>query len=162
MLGRMFTYEFALEAHSTLRLLLALFCALLLTLGLLGSLSKGGLTVTGKLLLLVTTIIADLQLLIGLGLYFVWSPATSQARADFGAAMKDPTLRYWAVEHSTAMVLAVVCVHLGKVLTGKATSDPSRHRWTVLWFGIALALIVVMSPWPFSGVARPFWRLVSP
>jgi hypothetical protein len=158
----MTSYGFALEAHSTLRLLLAVFCALLFVLGMLGSLSKGGLTVTGKLLLLLATIVADLQLLLGLALYFVWSPSTSQARADFGAAMKDPTLRYWAVEHSSAMLLAVVCVHVGKVLVGKATSDPSRHRWTVLWFGIALALIVVMSPWPFSGVARPFWRLVSP
>jgi len=158
----MTSYEFALQAHSTLRLLLAVFCALLLVLGLLGSLSKGGLTVTGKLLLLLATILADLQLLLGLALYFVWSPRASQARADFGAAMKDPQLRYWAVEHAAGMLLTVVCVHVGKVLAGKATSDPSRHRRTVLWFGIALALIVMMSPWPFSRVQAPFWRLIAP
>ncbi len=95
-------------------------------------------------------------------MYFAWSPYTSQARTDFSAAMKDPTLRFWAVEHASAMLLTVVCVHLGKVLAGRAASDVGRHRHTTLWFGIAFALILAMSPWPFSSIPRPLLHLGTP
>jgi len=98
-----------------------------------------------------------------LGLYFVWSPTASTARADYSAAMKDPTLRFWAVEHGVAMLLAVACVHVGKLLVKRADgNDGSQHRQVVLWFGIALALLVWMSPWPFSSVPRPWLHLATP
>jgi hypothetical protein len=71
--------------------------------------------------------------------------------------MKDPMLRFWAVEHVTAMLLAIACVHLGKVLVHRAANDATRQRRTLLYFGVALALLLYASPWPFSHVARPIW-----
>ena len=41
----------------------------------------------------------DLQLTIGLVLYLFLSPFASAALHDIGGAMKDPVLRFWAVEH---------------------------------------------------------------
>ncbi|MBK7641949.1 MAG: hypothetical protein IPJ19_02695 [Planctomycetes bacterium] len=158
----MTSLEFALTAHSTLRLLLAAVCAWLFLLGLRGWSGKSGTSPLVKLLMLLATIAADLQLILGLLLYFVWSPVASQARTDFGAAMKDPTLRFWAVEHGASMLLAIACVHLGKVSAGKAKSDASRHRRIALFFGLAIALILAMSPWPFSSIVRPLWRLGTP
>ena len=152
-------YGFALEVHSILRLTLTVLSAWLVFLGLRGWLGERSPSPTTKLLLLLATIAADLQLILGLLLYFAWSPTASQVRADFGAAMKDPTLRFWAVEHGSAMLLAVACVHIGKVLAGKAASDGSRSRRIVLWFGIVLVLILAMSPWPFSSITRPFLRV---
>src|SRR4051794_1622087 len=58
----------------------------------------------------------DLQMLIGLLLYFALSPFTKVALQDFGAAMKDPGLRFFAVEHVTMMLAAVILVHVGRVL----------------------------------------------
>ena len=49
-----------------------------------------------------------LQLLIGLALYAVYSPIVQGAFNDFGAAMKDSAIRYWAVEHILIMVIAIV------------------------------------------------------
>ena len=46
----------------------------------------------------------DLQMLLGLLLYGMLSPFTRQAMQDFGAAMRDSTLRFWAVEHLTMML----------------------------------------------------------
>ena len=163
MLGAMSRYEFALEAHSTLRLLLTVVCALLFVGGLRGWFSHRGPGLASKLLMILGVIFADLQLVLGLLLYFVWSPFTSQARADFGAAMKDPTLRFWAVEHASAMLLAVACVHIGKVLVKRADgNEASECRRMVLWFGLALALILLVSPWPFSTIVRPLLRLGPP
>src|SRR5262245_57766291 len=50
----------------------------------------------------------DLQMLLGLALYLVFSPNMRPILENFGGAMKDPALRFWAVEHVTAMFGAIV------------------------------------------------------
>lgn len=155
-------YEFALEAHSTLRLVLTASCGFLFLVGGYGWMRRAGPIFANRLLVRIATILADVQLLLGLALYFWLSPWTQQARANFGAAMKDPTLRFWAVEHGSAMLLAIASIHIGKVLSGKAKDETARHRRTAIWFGIAFALFLAMSPWPFSGVPRDVWRLGAP
>src|SRR5579862_9393115 len=52
---------------------------------------------------LLFMITLDLQMLLGLILYLVLSPFTAEAMRDFGAAMKSPGLRFFAVEHLTLM-----------------------------------------------------------
>src|SRR5262245_732518 len=76
---------------------------------------------------LLFMILLDLQMLLGLALYFGLSPFTAQAFNDFGRAMRDPGLRYWAVEHIGTMLIAVVLVHVGRVLVRK-TTNPSAKR----------------------------------
>ena len=51
---------------------------------------------------LILVIALDLQLLLGLALYLVLSPNTSAIFGNFGAAMRDPVARFWAVEHVIA------------------------------------------------------------
>jgi hypothetical protein len=108
---------------------------------------------------LLLTILSDAQILFGLLLYFAYSPVAKTARSDMGAAMHDPTLRFWAVEHIAGMLLAIVAIHAGKVLSARAKGDALRHRWAALGYGAALLLVVLLSPWPFSGVQRPWVRL---
>ena len=157
MLCAMTRYEFALEAHSTLRLALTVCCGWLVLVALRGMLGSKDTKLSGNLTIRLAIFAADAQLILGLLLYFLWSPTTQQARADFGAAMKDPTLRFWAVEHGTAMVLVIACVHIGKVLVKRAGNESTRYRHMLVFFGIALALILFASPWPFSSIARPIW-----
>lgn len=157
MLSRM--YELALTVHSVLRLALTIACALVFLGALRGMLRGCPRSVGQTLLVKLALIAADLQVVLGLLLWFLWSPQTSQVRANFGAAMKDPGLRFWAVEHPSAMLAAVACVHVGKVLASRAQNDAQKHARTALWFGLALVLIALLSPWPYSSVARPFVHL---
>src|SRR5437762_6473999 len=69
---------------------------------------------------LVLMIALDIQLLVGLLLYFVLSPFTTEALKNMGAAMRSPMLRFFAVEHVTMMLVAVILVHVGRVLARKA------------------------------------------
>jgi FtsH-binding integral membrane protein len=103
----------------------------------------------------VTTV--DLQWLVGLMLYFFLSPYTGQALHDFGGAMKDPVLRFWAVEHAFGMLIAAVLVHVGRVRTRK-TDSLRRHRVAAIFFGLALVLILMSIPWPGSAHGRPLLR----
>lgn len=96
---------------------------------------------------IVFTSLMDLQLLAGLILYFFLSPVTKMAFADFGAAMKNADLRFYTVEHSLIMVIAVILVHVGRIKSKKAKSDRLKFKSASIFFMIALALIIAAIPW---------------
>jgi prepilin signal peptidase PulO-like enzyme (type II secretory pathway) len=104
----------------------------------------------------IFTITMDVQLLLGLILYFVLSPITGIALQNFGAAMRDSTLRYFAVEHLLMMVLAVVAVHVGAVMIRRRHDDRSKYVQGAIWMTLSILLILVGIPWqrpllPFIG-----------
>jgi hypothetical protein len=101
----------------------------------------------------------DLQMLLGLLLYLALSPVTTAIFSDFGAAMKDPVARFWAVEHVGTMMLAVVMVHVGRVLARKATSPESKRTRLLVCFGVATLAIFAATPWPGMTAGRPLFRV---
>ena len=86
--------------------------------------------------------LSHLQLVIGLIQYAFTSTWTQTAFADFGAAMKDPMQRYFAVEHILAMVIAITLIQLGRTFSKKATDDTEKHRKLAIYTSIALVIIV--------------------
>jgi hypothetical protein len=101
----------------------------------------------------------DLQFLIGLLLYFVLSPTTAAIRADFGAAMRDPVARFWAVEHITMMFAAVAVAHIGRVLARKARTPGARRTRMLVCYAIATLTIIAAIPWPGMRAGRPLFRV---
>lgn len=89
----------------------------------------------------------DIQLLLGILLYFVFSPITKSAFSDFGAAMAIKDLRFFAIEHVLYMVLALVFAHLGTALPKKVDDAVSKHKRAAIWFSLAVLIIVVGIPW---------------
>lgn len=108
---------------------------------------------------LVFMIVLDVQLLMGLALYFALSPITAAALKDFGAAMRDPALRFWAVEHAATMMLAVILVHVGRVLARKARTPASRRTRQIVFFGLATLAMIARTPWPGMPNGRPLFRV---
>lgn len=89
-----------------------------------------------------------LQLVIGLLLYFVWSPWGVQLfDAGMGAVMKDSMKRYWAVEHITTMILAVVFAQIGRTRSKKSSTSLAKHKNLAIFTIIALVLILLRVPW---------------
>ena len=88
-----------------------------------------------------------LNLLLGLILYFFLSPIVQSAFSDFGAAMKDPNLRFWAVEHITVNIIAVIIAQVGRIKAKKATTDLAKHKITAIAYTIALLLLLSRIPW---------------
>jgi len=99
-----------------------------------------------------------LQFVLGLILLFV-SPLALAAWGDLGAAMKVRPLRFFAIEHTAMMLLAVVVAQMGAV-RARTARDAARAASTTLAFaGLSLLVILVAIPWPFLGqVARPLLR----
>lgn len=136
-----------LHAHSGLRWILLLLLVSTIVMAFVGWFGKKPFNQTNKRLLLFSTIVADVQLLIGLVMYFFTSSITQTAFKDFGAAMKTPELRYFAVEHILVMIIAIALLHIGKVRATKQATDEGKHKQTAIFFTISLLLMLSRIPW---------------
>ena len=110
---------------------------------------------------LLLTIFADLMLLVGIYLYFAgpWGYKQFQAYSNVGDLMRNNTSRFFAVEHMVGMLIAIVLIHIGKAQGRKAMSDKAKHRRTMIFYFLALLIILVSIPWPFRaiGVGRGWY-----
>lgn len=100
----------------------------------------------------------DTQVLVGLVLYLFFSSFTMSAWRNMAGAMADAVIRFWAVEHVVGMLAATAAVHIGRVKIRKATDSPRKHFLAAIFFGVALVLMLISIPWPFSPVDRPLFR----
>ncbi|MDX6745336.1 hypothetical protein SHK09_00920 [Polaribacter sp. PL03] len=95
---------------------------------------------------LFTLIVAHIQLLIGLGWYFM-SPWFKALKADAAAVMADKPTRLLAVEHPIMMILAIVLITIGWSKHKKKQEDAAKFKTFVIFYGLALLLILSRIPW---------------
>lgn len=92
------------------------------------------------------TIAVDIQLLLGLLLYFV-SPLVGTALRDFGGAMSAQDIRFFALEHPFSMLLGLVFAHLGSALPRRVDDPKAKFKRAAIFFGLALLFILFATPW---------------
>lgn len=139
-------YTGLLHTHNLLRWLVLLTALVAVILAVAGWSGKKEWTRKDNLAGLLLTIFVDLQLVIGLILYVI-SPLTKIAFSDFGAAMKNPVYRFFAVEHIFIMLIALVLIHVGRAKSKKAIIPAAKHKSAAIWYGIALILFLAGIPW---------------
>jgi hypothetical protein len=140
-------YTGFLHLHDTLRWLLLLSLVTTLVKYLIGWFGNQHWKKTDNLMGIVFTSLMDIQLLTGLVLYFFLSPITKLALSDFGSAMKNADLRFYAVEHIFMMLIAVVLVHIGRAKSKKAIADHAKFRIATIFYGLALVIMLAAIPW---------------
>ncbi len=147
-------YSFGLVAHSLMRWAVVIFLALALFSALRGWFGRRDFSSLDDAFGRYLTISADIQLLLGLLLY-VLSPIVIQARQDMGAAMENPALRYYSMEHLVMTLAAIVLIHIGRARSRRAIDAVLKHKQAAIFFGLAALLILIGVPWPFMPNARP-------
>lgn len=140
-------YTGLLHTHNMFRWLVLIVIVLAVVFAFIGWLNKSDWNKKDNITGLILTIFMDVQFLIGIILYAFVSPLTKTAFSDFGAAMKNPGLRFYAVEHILLMVIALVLVHIGRSKSKKAVAPWKKHRAATIFYGIALVLILAGIPW---------------
>ncbi|MEO7768621.1 MAG: hypothetical protein ABIS01_14420 [Ferruginibacter sp.] len=102
-------------------------------------------------------IFCDIQLLLGLILYF--GNSWFDRLKDLGNNMKDPYNRFFTMEHMSMMIVAWILVHVGRASVKRANTDAAKHKRMLLFFGLAIILILVSIPWPFrQNIGQPYFR----
>jgi hypothetical protein len=147
--------NYTLMIHSVLRWAVLLFGLWTLINALSGVFTKRRFTPGDNRTNLFFMISCDIQLLIGLILYFngMWF---TMLKTNATAVMKDGVSRFFAVEHITMMIIAWLLVHIGRSMVKRAGTDAQKHNRSLIYFGIAIVIILLMIPWPFRspGIAR--------
>ena len=142
------------QAHSGFRFIVLILLVIAFITALTGWMANRDYTDGNKKINLFTLISAHIQLLIGIGLYFV-SPYVKLD--NMGAAMKDSNLRFWTVEHAIIMILAIVLITVGYSKSKKTLNNVAKHKKIAIFFGIALVLIfagILMGGRPLLGISR--------
>ncbi|MBA3828064.1 MAG: hypothetical protein H0X33_03925 [Taibaiella sp.] len=147
---------YALFLHSLVRWIIMLLALAVLVQGISGMSSKKPFTSGARKSMLFLMISCDIQLLLGLVLFFVngWGNVLAQ-----GHAMDNKYNRFYTVEHSIGMLLAIVFIHIGYTATKKRIDDNVKYK-RIFWFTLlALVIILATVPWPGKEiVGRPMLR----
>jgi len=94
----------------------------------------------------LTLMSVHLQFILGLLLYFL-SPKVVFA----AASMTNKLLRFFLVEHISLMILAVILITIGYVKSDRAVDELKKYKLVLIYYSIALLLILISIPWPFRG-----------
>ena len=140
-------YQIVLAIHNTVRWVILIAGAIAVIRAYMGWFGKRDWTETDRQIGLLFTISIDVQLLLGLLLFIFLSPITKAAFSAFGDVMGDAGLRFFTLEHTFYMLLAVVFAHLGSILPKKVEDVVAKHRRAAIWFTLALLIILLGMPW---------------
>jgi uncharacterized membrane protein YozB (DUF420 family) len=135
-----------LHMHSALRWVALVLLVLVVVKSVQGSRGNAPFTEGQRKLGLFTMIALHLQLVLGLMLYMMrgWIGVLGQE-----GTMSNSYARFFAMEHATLMVVAIVLGTLGYSLSKRAADDAAKHKKQALFFGLCLLLILLGIPWPF-------------
>lgn len=145
-------YGILLPIHSFLRWAMLLLLLACIIKSLMGMMSKKPFAKSDDKVSLYLFIATHTQLLVGLILYF-FSPFVKFG----GDAMKDTEIRFFTMEHSFMMLIAIVLITMGRIMSKKAADDAGKFK-RLFWFNlIALLVIFAAIPWPMMGMVHRPW-----
>lgn len=105
-----------------------------------------------------TATIAHIQLMIGMILYFQ-SPLVKYFLANFKTAAQDFNMLFFGLIHSSLMLIAIVLITIGSAVAKRKETDKAKFKTMMIWFTVALIIIFIAIPWPFSPfTSRPYLR----
>ncbi|MBL4747143.1 MAG: hypothetical protein JKY08_12390 [Flavobacteriaceae bacterium] len=136
-----------LQIHSYWAYLVLVMLLIAFANSLMGLVSKKSFGTKDLRLPLFALIVSHIQLIIGLGWYFM-SPWFKGLKANgMGETMGNDTARFMTVEHPIMMILAIVLITIGFSKHKKKTTDAAKFKTITIFYGIALLLILARIPW---------------
>lgn len=142
-----------LHLHSFLRWVILLLLVIAIIKSLAGTSGNKPFSNGDRKVGLFLMISCDIMLLVGLYLWFTGGNGLELIRQKgMGEIMGEARYRFFAVEHLISMAIAIALVHVGKSFAKKNIADSIKHRRTLLFFGLALLVILITIPWPFREV----------
>ncbi len=93
---------------------------------------------------------ADIMLALGIYQWIAgdWGLKSIQANGMSNVA-KNSVLRFFVMEHTIGMLVAIILIHAGYNITKKNVPDATKHKRVIFFYGLALLIILISIPWPF-------------
>ena len=151
-------YPYLLFFHSIFRWLVLISLFYAVSRALIGWLGKRPFSKSDNTIRHVTATISHVQLSIGYVLYFE-SPIVAYFRSNYSEAVKHFDLKFFGLIHIVLMTVAIFVITIGSSLAKRQISDTEKFKTMTVYFAVALLIILMAIPWPFSPLAnRPYYR----
>ena len=150
-----------LAAHNTMRwvvLILAIYALYRVYAGLFG---KKEWSDADRKALSFYAIGMDVQLLLGLLLYFVLGPWFSMMTSGMGNVMSTSSLRFFAVEHFSVMLLAVILAHVATIMAKRGATSAKKFRNGAIYLTLSVLAVLAAIPWASRPLLPVFASLMS-
>lgn len=148
-------YSILLELHTAMRWVVLLTLLYAIYSAYYGYVSNSVFSKTDNALRHWTATFAHIQLLVGMVLYFQ-SPFVKYFRQT---GFENLEATFFGLIHISLMLAGIVVLTVGSAMAKRKTSDVDKFKTMLLWFTIALVIIFIAIPWPFSPLAaRPYIR----
>ncbi|SFW17066.1 hypothetical protein [Chitinophaga sancti] len=106
----------------------------------------------------LTATIGHIQLMLGLYLYII-SPIVKYSVVDSSSHKIISEAAFFRYLHVFLMTAAIVIMTIGSAKAKRMETDKQKFMTILVWFSIALLVILIAIPWPFSPLAkRPYFR----
>ncbi len=140
-------YNGLLHAHSGLRWIVLVLIVWALFKAISGWMGKKEYQKSDRISALLALIFTHIQLLIGLGLYFISPKVSFQS-----GVMESQLLRFYTVEHMSMMIIAIALITIGFSTAKRMSDSVAKHKRVAITYGIGLLIIIASIPWPFRGL----------
>lgn len=147
------------HAHNLLRWIVLILAIISIVKSFSGMSSKKAFTAADKKIPLFFMISMDIQLLLGMLLYFTgaWGFKNIQ-NLGMGEVMKDSQSRFFAVEHLLGMLVAIIFAHIAYAIAKKQMDDTAKFKKIFTFTLLSLVVMLATIPWPFrEAIARPLF-----
>jgi len=105
-----------------------------------------------------TVTIAHIQLIIGIILYSQ-SPIIKYFWNNYDKVKESLDVLFFGMIHISLMLLSIILITIGSAVSKRKTTDREKFKTILFYFIIALVIIFIAIPWPFSPFAnRPYLR----
>lgn len=106
----------------------------------------------------LTATISHIQLLLGLYLYMI-SPIVRFDVAEGAVTGLISEHTFFRLVHISLMIVSILVITIGSAKAKRAVTDRVKFKTILIWFSVALLIMLVAIPWPFSPLAvRPYLR----
>ncbi len=138
-------YSILLILHSSLRWLILVSFIYALVRAYYGWIAQQKFNKLDSKVLLITSSLAHLQLVIGIGLYFI-SPVVKYFLHNFKTAVHLEKFRFLGMEHALMMLTAITLITIGSVIAKRKATDTGKFRTIAIWYSLGIILIVAVMP----------------
>lgn len=105
-----------------------------------------------------TATIAHIQLVLGITLYSQ-SPVIRYFWKNFNEAKESFDLLFFGLIHILLMLFSIILITIGSAISKRKSTNKEKFKTMLIYFIIALLVIFIAIPWPFSPLAnRPYFR----
>ena len=149
-------YSTLIIAHSAFRwaVLISLIYSIIISWR--GYVNKGSFSKNNDSIRHWTATIAHIQLMLGIILY-TQSPVVKFYFSDNPGNEGEPF--FFGILHIILMLIAVIIITIGSAKAKRAADDVTKFKTQLIYFCIAIIVIFIAIPWPFSPLAsRPLIR----